>query len=810
MTFKNLLLMAALSYSVHTVAQAPVIQSLKAGSTQVGQYTKFEVALTLSAAYSNPYDYDDIRVSAVFTSPDQRNFQVDGFFMQEYSLSNQGVLSDRNNGDFRVRFAPDQPGTWTYTLSCENAAGKTVYPEQTFTCTPATAPANKGFVRNMKGNYFVFDQGDPFIPIGQNIGWHNNNPFADYSTWLGKMAENKGNFFRLWMAHWGLGIEWRKGSNGFDGLRRYKQTNAAYLDWLMEYTASKGIYVMFCLQHHGQVSSTVNPNWGDSPYNAANGGPCARTWDFFTHETARNHTKNRFRYTLARWGYARSIMSWELFNEVDWTDDFDNRKADVATWHREMSDFIRKNDPYKHLITTSYAREQYDPALWSTPSMDFTQTHYYLDVPNLERAIANGTRQYLKDFGKPTFNGEFGLGGSAESLGNIDANGIYVHNALWGSLFSGGAGAGMTWWWDNYIHPRNLYYHFAPLAEVAAQIPFVQNRLSHAPAQVSGAPADLVLTPALGWGGLGTPAIALGENGTLQPADASLGSYLYGAQWNTQFRRPPVFQVTYAQPGKFTVSTGTSTGTNPRITLTLNGKTILDVAATVNQSYSVEIPAGAHSLRVDNTGTDWISIKSYTFSGIGSAVDAYVLASPDRDFLSAWVINHAYNHSNVKAKGLPTPVKGATLNIEQVRNGSYMASWYHCITGALVKSEPITVLQGQLQLPIPDLDWDLALVLSGQSTPVLAQRKHLPFEVYPNPVTEGRLRTRFDLESGTVVRIALLDASGREVQPLFQEPLPSGLHEQEHPLPTSLPRGLYWIKVDAGNVSGVRPVVYGQ
>ena len=810
MTFKNLLLMAALSYSVHTVAQAPVIQSLKAGSTQVGQYTKFEVALTLSAAYSNPYDYDDIRVSAVFTSPDQRNFQVDGFFMQEYSLSNQGVLSDRNNGDFRVRFAPDQPGTWTYTLSCENAAGKTVYPEQTFTCTPATAPANKGFVRNMKGNYFVFDQGDPFIPIGQNIGWHNNNPFADYSTWLGKMAENKGNFFRLWMAHWGLGIEWRKGSNGFDGLRRYKQTNAAYLDWLMEYTASKGIYVMFCLQHHGQVSSTVNPNWGDSPYNAANGGPCARTWDFFTHETARNHTKNRFRYTLARWGYARSIMSWELFNEVDWTDDFDNRKADVATWHREMSDFIRKNDPYKHLITTSYAREQYDPALWSTPSMDFTQTHYYLDVPNLERAIANGTRQYLKDFGKPTFNGEFGLGGSAESLGNLDANGIYVHNALWGSLFSGGAGAGMTWWWDNYIHPRNLYYHFAPLAEVAAQIPFVQNRLSHTPAQVSGAPADLVLTPALGWGGLGTPAIALGENGTLQPADASLGSYLYGAQWNTQFRRPPVFQVTYAQPGKFTVSTGTSTGTNPRITLTLNGKTILDAAASVNQSYSVEIPAGAHSLRVDNTGTDWISIKSYTFSGIGSAVDAYVLASPDRDFLSAWVINHAYNHSNVKAKGLPTPVKGATLNIEQVRNGSYMASWYHCITGVLVKSEPITVLQGQLQLPIPDLDWDLALVLSGQSTPVLAQRKHLPFEVYPNPVTEGRLRTRFDLESGTVVRIALLDASGREVQPLFQEPLPSGLHEQEHPLPTSLPRGLYWIKVDAGNVSGVRPVVYGQ
>lgn len=803
----QLLALSNLLITSLTMAQLPVIKSIKPSASQVEQYAKFEVGLDLQTIPSNPYDYDAFAVTAVFTSPDNRTFKVDGFFMQEHSMSPQGILTPLNTGDFRVRFTPDQPGAWTYVLSCTNASGTTSYTPQSFTCQPASSAANKGFVRTIDGNYFKFDQGDPYIPVGENIGWQNGNPFTDYSTWLNKLAENKGNFFRLWMAHWGLGIEWRNGSNGFQGLRSYKQTNSAYLDWLMEFSASKGIYIMFCLQHHGQVSSTVNPNWGDSPYNAANGGPCTRTWDFFTNTTAKNHTKNRIRYTIARWGYARSIMAWELFNEVDWTDDFDNRKADVAAWHREMSGYMRSIDPYKHLVTTSYAREQYDPALWSTSAMDFTQTHYYLDVPNLERAIATGTRQYLKDFQKPTLNGEFGLGGSADALANIDANGIYIHNALWGSLFSGGAGAGMTWWWDNYIHPRNLYYHFAPIAALTTQIPFIEKKMGAAPASVTGAASDLVLTPALGWGGLGTSAITIEENGVLSPAGAALGSYLYGAQWNTQFRKPPTFQTNYPQAGTFSVSTGQSSGTSPKIAIYLDDKLMLETAAAINQTYTINVPSGMHRIRVDNTGTDWVTIKSYTFSGLGSAVDTYVLKSKDNSTLAAWVLNHAYNHSTVKAKGLPTPVNGATLQVDTIQNGAYQASWYHCITGALVKEAPVVVTEGQLKLAIPELAWDLALILQPQQVPVANRIPDFRFNLYPNPVYTGTVQLSFELQASAPVQITLLDASGRALHQLLQQPLPAGNHQQELRLPSDLPRGIYWLQVRAGQAVGAKPLV---
>lgn len=40
------------------------------------------------------------------------------------------------------------------------------------------------------------------------MAWQNNNAYLNYKSWLEMLIENGGNFFRLWHAHWGLGIEW--------------------------------------------------------------------------------------------------------------------------------------------------------------------------------------------------------------------------------------------------------------------------------------------------------------------------------------------------------------------------------------------------------------------------------------------------------------------------------------------------------------------------------------------------------------------------------------------------------------------------
>ena len=61
---------------------------------------------------------------------------------------------------------------------------------------------------------------------------------------------------------------------------------------------------------------------------------------------------------IARYGYNRGIVAWELFNEVDWTDDYDQHQTKVADWLEEMAASIKEIDPYGHLVTTSFAREQ--------------------------------------------------------------------------------------------------------------------------------------------------------------------------------------------------------------------------------------------------------------------------------------------------------------------------------------------------------------------------------------------------------------------------------------------------------------------
>lgn len=799
---KKIILSIFLAYPVFQLfGQTPTIHSVSVQSAVVEQWGKFEATLDLTATFVNPYDYDQVSVSAVFTSPAGQSKTVDGFFMQDYVLNeNTGNLTPTGPGGFRLRFSPDETGQWSFAVTVTDANGTSAPVPGAFQCTAPNTPANHGFIRTNQTNYLNFDDGQQYIAIGENIAWQNSNAYLNYKTWLGKLIENGGNFFRLWHAHWGLGIEWKTG-NGFEGLRRYHQRNCFYQDWLYDFCAENGVYIMLALQHHGPVSTQVNPNWNDSPYNVANGGPCANTLEFFTNQQARDHTRNRYRYVVARWGYSRAILCWELFNEVLWTDGFQlqSTKDKVAAWHYEMAAFLKTSDPNSHLVTTSYGDDFTDPNVWSHPDFDLTQTHFYINTPNLERALAKGNRAFLEEFGKPALNGEFGLGGSA-SLANTDPDGIHIHNCLWGGLFGGGLGTAMTWWWDNYIHPKDLYYHFSGVSQLTEEIPFLEKNMAPAASYVNGAPGDLTLTPTLGWSGVGTSSISIGANGVLTPANAALGQFLYGSQWNTQFRSPPTFSVTYPAAGKFSVRTSTETGTLPKIAIWLDGVQQINQPAAVNTTYSINVPAGAHTIKVDNTGTDWITIASYTFEGLGSAVDAYVLVSENKTVAAGWALNNRYNHQFVAENGVPDPTPPPTVVVNGFENGTYSVRYYNPLTGVLFGGQTATAQGGQLEIPLPSVYWDVAFVVDDSPVAVEDFRRNLAFKVYPNPALAGQ-EVRMEVEIGNVVNweISLLDMAGREVK--------RDLNAINLRLPGELPAGFYWVKVAGGGKVGVMPVV---
>jgi hypothetical protein len=780
----------------------PVIHSVGPLPAELGRYEKLEIPLGLTASYANPYDYEQVRVWALLTGPDGSSREVEGFYLEDYALSSDGSLTPAGQG-FRLRFAPHLTGPWTCQVSVRDASGSASAPPQSFTCVESALPHNQGFARLGSSAFLRTDAGSPLVLIGENLCWQSSNVVQDYSEWLGKLRASGGNYFRLWHAHWGLGIEWKSGVGDYQGLRRYEQRKARYQDWLHDYCAEQGLSLMLTLQHHGQVSSQVNPNWDESPYNVANGGPCAQPSEFFTHSLARAHTRNRLRYIVARWGYSRALLAWELFNEVDWTDNYPQHQAAVRDWHSEMAAYLKSIDPYQHLVTTSFADEQLDPQVWANPDIDFTQTHHYISTPNLERVLAGAVRRYLGDYGKPSLSGEFGISLLGSDLAQLDPGGIHFHNCLWGGLFGGGMGSGMSWWWDIYIDARNLYPHIGGLAAVVAQLPLLEADMRPAPALVSGAPGDLLLTPRLGWGGLGSDTISIGPGGIVSPEDYALGTFLYGAQWNTQFRRPPLFEVNYPAPGPFTLRTGSSSGASPRIVIRLDGAVALDQPAAPSSSYSISIPPGPHRIQVDNAGTDWISIASYRFAGLGSALDAYVLRGADAKSAAGWLLSNQYTHEAL-AGGLPAPVMGAQLRLSGLADTAYFLKWYDCLTGAQLSSEPVAALGGELILSLPPIAWDRAFLLDPSPGAVAGSeaQQALGFALYPNPARAGgpvQLRLPKHIPPA---ELSLLDAQGRL---LAEWPVQQG--DAHISLPAGLSPGLYWVRLAAGGQVGAQPLL---
>ena len=114
-------------------------------------------------------------------------------------------------------------------------------------------------------------------------------------------------------------------------------------------------------------------------------------------------TKRKLRYIVARWGYSPSILAFELFNEVQFTDAAQlNMWNIIEAWHNEMAQFIRANDVYHHLITSS--------SDLTKPIWDQTDYYQHHDYPSdLITGIRDAQDITSSQPVAPDFSGECGI-----------------------------------------------------------------------------------------------------------------------------------------------------------------------------------------------------------------------------------------------------------------------------------------------------------------------------------------------------------------------------------------------------------------
>jgi len=342
-----------------------------------------------------------------------------------------------------VRFTPQETGRYTLQLYVRNAAGEARTPERSLVIVPevpnARLPGRKGgnvCVSRRDPRQFELQDGSPFYIVGQNVCWT-----TDWAPYLEKIKAYGGNTCRVWLCPWGLNLE-RKQEPGTYGLKE-----AERLDELFELAESTGVRLILCLTYHGATGT----DWGDSPYNQANGGPCQRPQDFFTDWRAKRQFKRLLSYAAARWGSSPALLCWELMNELDIAH-YENPE-DAMAWTREMAAHLKSADAHGHLVTVSTVSPHFQPELWQDPRLDFVSVHGYgTDVSRL-------VQLHLAPFrllSKPVLLAEFG--GGYDARDDVpDKDGARLQAALWLTACSPACGTALPWWWDTYIESRNLY-----------------------------------------------------------------------------------------------------------------------------------------------------------------------------------------------------------------------------------------------------------------------------------------------------------------------------------------------------------------
>ena len=466
------------------------------GPDSVTRFDRFETTAAISPEPTNPFDPAQIDVQGVFVDPAGRTWHSIGFWYQSYSralIDGREVLTPVGSPVWKVRFAPNATGQWTWWWTVTTPAGSTQSEAHSLDVHLGTNP---GFIRRTAADsrYLVHDDGSSFFAIGENTGWYDQRGTFAYDSWYSRLAEQGANFSRLWMPSWAFGIEWN--DTGLGDYRR-RLDRAWQLDRVIEEGERRGIYTMLSLLNHGAFSRAFNSEWASNPYNAANGGPLAAPGDQFTDATTKTLLKRRLRYVVARWGYSTHVHSWELWNEADLAGRA--TAADSAVWHREMAGYLRSIDPARHLVTTSFAFSRSHP-VWAEAGLDYTQVHNYSNIipgAGIASNMATWLPEQNRTYKRPVLFGEYGVDsrGPAETFA-ADPTGIGFHDGLWAGALSSSFGTGMTWWWDNYIdvEPDRFYPMFGAVARFVDGIHWSRERLAPAPLTATSPSRPLFVT----------------------------------------------------------------------------------------------------------------------------------------------------------------------------------------------------------------------------------------------------------------------------------------------------------------------------
>lgn len=689
----------------------------------VKKFRPFILKLDLPFFDKNPNDSSSVAVNALITTPEGIDV-----VMPFFCRSNKKY----GGSEWELRFAPSDMGRYKYYIDvkADDFTAKT----ETFEFEVTESDSN-GFLSKSSNNpyYLEFDSGLPFFGLGHNVAWVGNSSLVIFERYFSLLEKAGCNLTRVWMCNWGLPLEWKE-------LGKYNLETAKKIDELLELAGKKGIYIILTLDTYGNLMPEAGPwgeeRWDANPYNRENGGPCERPEDFFTNSEAKHIYKNKIRYIVSRWGYSPNILAFELWNEYN----------APAEWIKEMTAYLRSIDPHGHLITTShgypYGTLFDESEIWELKDIDIVTFHEYGNGAegDLVMNLLQRSRGAAKLYEKPFMCTEFGIDfGKDDKNYDPKGTGTALHNSLWASCMSKSFASAMNWWYDTYIRPKNLYPHYKALAKFihgtdwgAKDIEYADVSSVKTGLQEGGESSyrSVEITPEDKWGRISITEFEILPNGDLAGGGVP-SKYLHGHE-KKEMKNDHVFYLDYSKEGKFILRIGTvSQGGN--LEVYLDGEKIAEKEYAVgtgegpwkrsmyldkykvyqcvyDEDYEIPIPKGEHTLRLRNTGKDWIGIEKITLTDYvdSSRADVRCLGLRIGEEYILWIQNKKSNWKNSYNNKKLDEIKDTHFQVYNVNDGSYEAEWWDTYKGEVTETEEVTASSRILTLQIPEFTRDIA------------------------------------------------------------------------------------------------------
>ena len=449
--FKVILMIMAvgIALSAAALADPPEINRARPNSNEIGLYEKFELRIDMNATYTNPFDPDELDLSAEFTAPSGKKWNIWGF----YNPNGWSSL-------WMVRFSPNETGTWRYVVKVTDTEGTVQTGSASFTAVPSE---NHGYLTIAPNKrYLKHSDGTSFYGVGM---WYNDS-YESFNN--GRVTEQ------------GLDELERRGANFISffptpletmgsGLGRYDENRCGRMDQLFEWCEKRDMYISWNIWFHSYISEAVwgggNARFRHNPYKRITSAD-----NFFSSEEAWEYQEKLYRYMIARWGYSRHLFLWFIVDEINGTEGWLNNDPSVAeAWCRKVHDYFKEHDPWGRPTTGTQsgginqywpegykifdiaAREIYEAQGHPIPKSGKLDPMGESAIQDSYKNYALWVRQLWDLFGKPVINGECGYDHTYYEPGMPGYLAMY-HNAIWVALANGACATPFWWSYGNFIN----------------------------------------------------------------------------------------------------------------------------------------------------------------------------------------------------------------------------------------------------------------------------------------------------------------------------------------------------------------------